>query len=193
MVKKMIAVATAITPTRKQFTVEEYYKLSELGMLGDGRTELIDGDIIYMAAMGSRHIRGLIRLIKIFPKLLDDRALIAARIPVRLNGKLVPEPDLLVLKLRDDDYGDLLPQPQDVYLLIEVADTTIDHDRNVKSVSYSKAGIIELWIVDIEVKIIEVYRQPSANGYESIQQFRCGETISPLAFPDIVISVDDIL
>ncbi len=193
----MITVATE--PTRKQFTVEEYYQLGELGMLGDGRTELIDGDIIFMAAIGSRHIRGLIRLNRIFTRLLNDRASVVPQIPVRLNGKLQPELDLAVLKLRDDDYGDLLPQPQDVYLLIEGAycntpvHTTIDHDRNVKSVRYSKAGIIELWIVDIEAELIEVYRHPSPNGYESIQQFRRGETISPLAFSDVVIRVDDIL
>ncbi len=187
----MIAVVTA--PTRKQFTVEEYYQLSELGMLGDGRTELIDGDIIYMAPMGSRHLSCLIRLNKIFPKLLNDRALVAMQGAVRLNGKLEPEPDLSILKPRDDCYEYLLPQPQDIYLLIEVSITTINDDRNVKSVLYAKAGIIELWIVDIEGQLVEVYRNPTANGYESIQQFRRGNSISPLSFPDIVISVDEIL
>ncbi len=183
----MIAVAT-----RKQFTVEEYYQLGELGMLGDGRTELIDGDIVYMAPIGSRHAGCVNRLLKIFARNLRERAAIAIQNPVRLNGRLEPQPDLSILKLRDDDYIKSHPQTQDIYLLIEVSVTTIDDDRNVKSVLYGKAGIIELWIVDIEAQLIEVYRNPGANGYESIQQFRPGERISPLSFPDIVISVDAI-
>ncbi len=186
----MIAVAT--TPTRKQFTVEEYYQLGELGMLGDGRTELIDGDIIYMAPMGSRHAGCIIRLDRIFSKLLNDRALVATQSPIRLNGRLEPEPDLSILKPRGDDYIKSHPQTQDIYLLIEVSVTTVDHDRNVKSVLYGRAGIIELWLVDIEAQLIEVYRNPNTNGYESIQQFRPGDRISPLSFPDIVISVDAI-
>ncbi len=193
----MTAVATATKPTRKQFTVEEYYQLSELGMLGDGRTELIDGDIIYMAPMGTRHAGYIIRLDRIFSENLRKRALVIDQIPVRLNGRLQPEPDLSILKHRRDDYIKSLPQVQDIYLLIEVSDTTIDHDRNVKSVVYARAGIIELWIVDIEgaycnTPVLEVYRHPGANGYESIQQFRRGESISPLSFPDIVISIDAI-
>ncbi len=187
----MIAVATK--PTRKQFTVEEYYQLGELGMLGDNRTELIDGDIIYMAPMGSRHLGCVGRLLEIFFLGLGKRATILSQTPVRLNGKLQPEPDLSILKRRDDCYEYLLPQPQDIYLLIEVSVTTIDDDRNIKSVRYGRAGIIELWIVDIEAQLVEVYRNPSANGYESIQQFRPGESISPLAFSDLVISVDAIL
>ncbi len=185
-------IAVAIKPTRKQFTVEEYYQLSELGMLGDGKTELIDGDIIYMAPMGTRHAGYIGRLLKIFFKALGDRVLITAQTPVRLNGRLQPEPDLSILKPRRDDYIKSPPQTQDIYLLIEVSDTTIDNDRNVKSVVYARAGIIELWIIDIEAQLVEVYRNPNTNGYESIQQFRSGESISPLSFPDIVISVDAI-
>ncbi len=190
----MIAVATATTPTRKKFTVEEYHQLGELGIIGpDERTELIDGDIMLMAPMGSGHVSCLIGLIEIFPKLLNDRASVVAQTPVRLNGRLEPEPDISILKRRGDRYRYQLPQPQDVYLLIEVSVTTAGYDRNEKSVLYSQAGIIELWIVDVKAELIEVYRNPGPNGYESIQQFRRGESISPLSFPDIEISVDDIL
>ncbi len=187
----MTAVATK--PTRKQFTVEEYYKLGELGMLGDGRTELIDGDIIFMAPMGSRHANCVDGLAEIFYDALGKRARIRSQAPIRLNGKLEPEPDLSILKRRKGFYEESHPQPQDIYLLIEVSVTTINDDRNVKSVLYAKAGIIELWIVDIEGQLVEVYRHPGANGYESIQQFRPGNSISPLSFPDIAIAVDDIL
>ncbi len=183
-----------IVATRKKFTVEEYHKLGEVGIIGpDERTELIDGDIILMAPMGTRHLSCLIRLNRIFPSLLNNCAFVVMQSPVRLNGGLEPEPDLSILKLREDCYRDQLPQPQDVYLLIEVADTTINNDRNVKSVLYSQAGIIELWIVDIRAELVEVYRNPGSNGYESIQQFRRGNSISPLAFPDLVIRVDEIL
>jgi len=184
----------ATKPLRKKFTVEEYHKLGEVGIIGpDERTELIDGDIILMAPMGSRHFSRLIRLDRIFSKLLNDSAFVVMQGPVRLNGQFEPEPDISILKPRDDDYEDRLPQPQDVHLLIEVSVTTVGYDRNIKSVRYSQAGILELWIVDINAELVEVYRNPSVNGYESIQQFRRGDTISPLAFPDIAISVDDIL
>ncbi len=179
---------------RKKFTVEEYHKLGEVGIIGpDERTELIDGDIMLMAPMGSGHVSCVGRLLKMFFKALGDRATILSQTPVRLNNGLEPEPDLSILHPREDCYRHQLPQHQNVYLLIEVADTTINNDRNVKSVHYSQAGIIELWIVDIRAELVEVYRNPGPNGYESIQQFRRGDTISPLAFPDIVIGVDDIL
>ncbi len=184
----MTTVATK--PTRKKFTVEEYYKLGEVGIIGpDERTELIDGDIMLMAPMGRRHRGYIIRLHRIFSKLLNDRALVIDQIPVRLKVGLQPEPDLSILKPCGDDYIKSDIQIQDIYLLIEISDTTIDYDRNVKSVLYARAGIIELWIVDIEgaycnTPVLEVYRNPGPNGYESIQQFRRGESISPLSFPD---------
>ncbi len=184
----MTAVVTK--PTRKQFTVEEYYKLGELGMLGDGKTELIDGDIILMAPIGTRHASCVDGLAEIFSDALGKRIKIRSQAPIRLNGKLEPQPDLSILKRRKGSYRGAHPQPQDVYLLIEVADTTIDDDRNVKSVLYSQAGIIELWIVDLNAELVEVYRDPGANGYKSIKQFRRGESISPLSFPDIAIRVD---
>jgi len=190
----MIAVATATTPTRKKFTVEEYHQLGELGIIGpDERTELIDGDIMLMAPMGILQFGCLIRLNRIFSKRLNDSAFVVMQGPVRLNGQFEPEPDLSILTPREDCYRHQLPQPQDVYLLIEVSVTTVEYDRNEKSVLYSQAGIIELWIVDVKAELIEVYRNPGPNGYESIQQFRRGNSISPLSFPDIVISVDDIL
>ncbi len=190
----------ATEPKRKKFTVEEYHQLGELGIIRpDERTELIDGDIILMAPMGSRHFGCLIGLSEIFPKLLNNRAFVVMQGPVRLNNGFEPEPDLSILRRREDRYRHQLPQPQDVYLLIEGAycntpvHTTINNDRNVKSVHYSQAGIIELWIVDIRAELVEVDRNPGPNGYESVQQFRRGESISPLAFPDLVISVDVIL
>ncbi|OCQ90722.1 hypothetical protein BCD67_03115 [Oscillatoriales cyanobacterium USR001] len=183
-----------IVATRKKFTVEEYHKLGEVGILGlDDRTELIDGDIIFMSPMGTRHASCIDRLLEIFFLGLGKRATITSQTPIRLNGRLEPQPDLSILKRREGSYRESPPQSQDIYLLIEVADTTIDNDRNVKSVLYGKAGIIELWIVDIEADLIEVYRNPSINGYESVQQFRRGESISPIAFPDLVIGVDAIL
>ncbi len=183
-----------VATERKKFTVEEYYQLGEVGIIGaDERTELIDGDIVYMAPMGSRHGGCIARLLEIFFDALGKRATVTSQTPVRLNGQFEPQPDLLILKRRADFYTESHPQPQDVYLLIEVADTSIDDDRNVKSVLYARAGIIELWIVNIPAELVEVYRTPSANGYESIQQFRRGDTISPLAFRDVAIAVDEIL
>lgn len=109
-----------------------------------------------------------------------------------LNNNSEPQPDVALLKLRDDFYATAHPQPQDIFLLIEVSDSTIVYDREVKIPLYAEANIIEVWLVDINEQIVEVYQQPTAAGYQDMQKFASGQTLSIKTFPDVNINLNEI-
>ncbi len=179
---------------RKAFTVEEFYKLSEVGIIkADERVELIEGDIIEMAAIGTRHAGCVNFFNDIFtePK-IKKTALVLVQNPILLNNYSQPQPDIAIVRRKPDFYKDGHPQPQEIFLVIEVSDTTLKDDRK-KVLIYAKSGISEYWIVNLDAQLIEVYRHPTVDGYRDRLSFKSAETISPLAFPDLVIAVDDIL
>ncbi len=179
---------------RKVFTVEEFYKLSEVGIIkADERVELIEGDIIEMAAIGTRHAGCVNLLVDIFTEPpIKKSALLLVQNPILLDNYSQPQPDIAVVKRDSIFCGTKHPQPQDIFLVIEVADTTLKDDRR-KALIYGLAGIYEYWIVNLDAQLIEVYRHPTVDGYRDRLSFKSAETISPLAFPDLVIAVDDIL
>jgi Uma2 family endonuclease len=190
----MVKIMSVVATERKKFTVEEYYKLGEVGILGpDDRVELIDGDIVYMAPIGTRHASCVNRLVTIFSELVTRKMIsLPVQNPVHIDAYSDVQPDVVVAKPDQYGYEDKHPEPEDILLLIEVADTTIRRDRE-KAIIYGRAGIIELWIVNLEAQLVEVDRDPTANGYTNVQRFRRGDTISPLAFSELVVSVDIIL
>ncbi|MCC5667429.1 Uma2 family endonuclease [Nostoc sp. CHAB 5784] len=176
---------------RRKFTVEQYHKMVESGILTeDDRVELIRGEIIEMSPIGTKHAACVKRLNKLLSQKLRDRVLIAIQDPVELNDNSEPQPDVALLKPRDDFYATAHPQPQDIFLLIEVSDSTVMYDREEKIPLYAQANIIEVWLVDINEEIVEVYQQPTAAGYEHIQKFASGQTLSIKAFPDVNISIN---
>ncbi|MCC3443494.1 MAG: Uma2 family endonuclease [Microcoleus sp. PH2017_03_ELD_O_A] len=163
---------------RRLFTVQEYHLMSEAGVFSDReRVELIEGEIIQMAAIGRRHAARVDRLAEFF----GDR--------VRTR----PQPDIALVQRRADFYEESLPNSEDVLLLVEVADSTVNYDRDVKIPNYSRSGIQEVWLWDLEANCLEVYRNPTANGYTSVQKFERDQQVSPLAFPELTVSVDLIL
>ncbi|MFB2939042.1 Uma2 family endonuclease [Aerosakkonemataceae cyanobacterium BLCC-F154] len=179
---------------KRLFTVDEYYRMAEAGILGeDDRVELIAGEIVKMSPIGSPHSGCVNRLNRLFSVRLGDRAILSIQNPVRLNERTEPQPDIALLIPRTDFYSQRHPQPQEVLLIIEVSDTTIEYDREVKIPLYAAAGIVEVWIVSLAEELIEVYRQPLANNYAEIRQFRRGKDVSPLSFSDVVLSVDEVL
>ncbi len=181
-------------PAPRLFTVDEYYRMVEAGILHeDDRLELLEGKIIQMAAMGSRHAACILRLNEFFTPQVVGRANTAVQIPVRLSVRSEPEPDLMLLRFRPDRYADALPGPSDVLLLIEVSDTTLRYDRDTKLSLYAKAGIPEVWIFDLEGARLLVHRNPSADGYEQVLTFRAGSAVAPAAFPELSLNVEDIL
>ncbi|BBD60133.1 hypothetical protein NIES2109_29280 [Nostoc sp. HK-01] len=178
---------------RHKFTVQQYHKMFELGILKeDERVELIRGEIIEMSPIGTKHAACVKCLNKLLSSKLRDRVLIAIQDPVELNDNSQPQPDVALLKPRDDFYAAAHPQPQDIFLLIEVADSTIIYDREEKIPLYAEANIIAVWLVDINEQIVEVYQQPTATGYQHIQKFAGGETLSIPGFSDVTITVNEI-
>ena len=181
--------------TRKRlFTVQEYHLMSEAGVFGDNeRVELIEGEIIQMAAIGKRHAARVDRLARLFSQISESLVIFRVQNPICLNDKSEPQPDIALVQPRADFYEESLPNSQDILLLVEVADSTVNYDRDVKVPNYARSGIQEVWLWDLEANCLEVYRFPTANGYTSIQKFERGEIVSPLAFPDFEVSVDLIL
>ncbi|BAY62032.1 hypothetical protein NIES22_20990 [Calothrix brevissima NIES-22] len=179
---------------RRKFTVEQYHKMLESGILTeDDRVELIRGEIIEMSPIGTKHAACVNRLINLLVQLLGKRVIVAAQNPITLNNNSQPQPDVALLKPRDDFYATAHPQPQDIFLLIEIADSTIEYDREQKIPLYAEGNIIEVWLVDINEQIIEVYQQPTAAGYQLMQKFASGQTLSIPGFSDVNISVNKIL
>ncbi len=179
---------------RRLFTVQEYHLMGEAGILGeDDRVELIEGEIVQMAAIGTRHATCVRRLIRHFRQLPEESAILDVQNPIQLTERTEPQPDVVLLQFRLDYYETAHPIASEVLLLVEVSDSTIDFDRDVKVPNYSRAGIQEVWLWDLEINCLEVYRCPTANGYTSMQKFERGEMVAPLAFPEFEVSVDFIL
>lgn len=179
---------------RRRFTVEDYYCLAEIGMIGpDERTELLDGEVVFQVPINSPHAGCVNRLTRTLSRHLSEFAIIAVQNPVRLDRFSEPQPDVSVLRLRDDIYGSSHPEPPDVFALIEVADSSLDLDRQVKVPLYAEAGIAEVWLVDFVNAAVEVYREPDARGYRSIQRHARGATLGLASFPEVELTVDDIL
>ncbi|MEZ2304059.1 MAG: Uma2 family endonuclease [Microcoleus sp.] len=184
----------SVQTQRRLFTVQEYHLMNEAGVFANHeRVELIEGEIIQMAAIGTRHATCVRRLIRQFRQIPEESAILDVQNPIRLTQRTEPQPDLVLLQFRLDCYATAHPIPSEVLLLVEVSDSTVDFDRDVKVPNYARSGIQEVWLWDLEVNCLEVYRYPTANGYTSIQKFERGEVVSPLAFPDFEVSVDLIL
>ncbi len=179
---------------RRLFTVAEYHQMLASGILGeDDRVELIEGEIIEMNPIGSRHAACVRRLARTFFEQVAGRAIVSVQDPVRLGDRSEPQPDLALLKPRPDFYAGAHPGPEDVLLLVEVADASADYDREVKLPLFARAGVSEVWLVDLEGRTIEVYRHPTAAGYRDASRLAAGEEVSPQALPDIRARVDQVL
>ena len=178
---------------RRRFTVNEYYLMAQAGILHeDDRVELLEGEIVEMAAIGSRHAACVNRLNRILSEGLGSRAIISVQNPVRLGEHSEPQPDLTLLRPRPDFYSESHPESADVMLVVEVADTSEDYDREVKMPLYARYGITEAWLVDLSSRSIEVYRDPVPEGYRDIQLAMPGRRIAPQAFPDLELAVEKV-
>ncbi|MBI4310710.1 MAG: Uma2 family endonuclease [Chloroflexi bacterium] len=184
----------AVQIQHKTFTVDEYHRMIETGILkDDDRVELLNGAIVTMAPIGSRHFSSVNRLDRMLQRLLSDRALVSAQSAVTIRPDSEPQPDIALYRLREDVYASGLPEPADTLLIIEVADSTLSYDRHIKVPLYARARIPELWIVDLVARRVEVYSSPSPEGYRELRYANPGGRIAPAAFPDISLLVDDML
>lgn len=177
---------------RRRLTVDEYHRMGEVGILHeDDRVELIDGELIQMAAIGTRHFTCVNTLNHMLVREAGDAAIVSVQNPVRLGMHWEPQPDVTVIRTRD--YRESLPTPEDVLLLIEVSDTTLSHDRNTKLPEYARVGIREVWIIDLKGEAVERHTEPSEGGYGLVRRARRGETLESDALPDLAIPVDAML
>jgi Uma2 family endonuclease len=180
----------ALPVQRHHFTVDEYHQMAAAGVfLEDDRVELIEGEILDMAAVGGPHIRTLVRLTGLFARGLPDVG-VQVQSPIRLDEHSEPEPDLCILPSEASSYP---AWPRDVLLLIEVSDTTLRYDRDVKVPLYARAGIPEVWVVDLTGRRVLVYRDPSPDGYRTTRTVRGDESLSPQHCPSLVFSAAQIL
>jgi Uma2 family endonuclease len=169
--------------------------MAEAGILSeDDPIELLDGEIIEMAPIGDRHYISVLRSSNTFKDRLRNRALVSVQSPIRLSSGSEPEPDIVLLRPRDDFYAAVgIPGPEDVLLIVEVADNTLRYDRNVKLRFYAESGIPEVWIVDLKGDRILVFSEPQAITYGYASVVARGGTLAPRAFPDLSVSADDLL
>ena len=180
--------------TRKRFTVDDYYRMAEVGILAHTeRVELIEGEIVEMSPIGNRHAMTVNRANMIFARGIGDKAVVAIQNAAHIDLYNEPQPDVVLIRPREDFFGTRHPQPEDVLLLIEVSETSFRFDRNVKLPIYARSGTREVWIVDLNTDVIHTFRKPKDNRYTEVETRNRNETISPEAFPDFLINAGDLL
>ena len=185
--------SAVFTPTRHKLSVEDYHKLGEAGILTeDSRVELLEGELIEMAPIGGPHMAVVNRLNRLLVLAVGELGVVSVQNPVRLPPHSEPQPDFAILKPRAGDAASAVPGPEDVLLLIEVADTTLGYDRATKLHLYAKFGIPESWIVNLQSKCIEVYRDPTVDGYAKRIEFHLQDSVSPLVLPKLSVAVAEI-
>jgi len=178
-------------PARPRLDVDEYYRLGEAGVFDDRRIELIDGDIIDMAPIGQGHESTVGGLNEVLVLACAGRAIVWPQNSLRLNRWNVPQPDFAVLRRRPDFYrtGER-PGPADVLLLVEVADSSLKFDREVKLPLYASAGIPEFWIVDVKQSALHAHRNPAGDGYTETSTHHSGDMLALALAPEIVVRLD---
>lgn len=189
----MMNVQTHPQPRRLRFSVDEYYKLIELGMLKDyERAEIIDGELVKKMTIGDRHALVVDLLTRFFIKNVSNEIRVGVQNPLRISDYNEPEPDIVLSDLTKYD-GKRHPRPEEVILLVEVSDATLKYDRDVKLPLYAEAGIAEVLIVNLKKNIVEIHQNPFSDIYQTVKIYKSGETIDLEILPNLQLEVDEIL
>ena len=182
--------SVVFTPQRRKLSADQFEQMGRTGILGpEARVELIEGEMIEMAPIGSRHAAAVALLSRHFTRAVGDTALVWTQSPLRLADDSEPQPDVMLLRPAADSYRSAHPRPADVLLLIEVADSTLRFDREIKLPLYARHGVPEVWILDLDAERFEVYREPAAGGYRRKLERQGVESIAPLALPTVMLEV----
>lgn len=186
--------AVEFTRPRRRFTADEFERMATTGVLGeDDRVELLDGEVIEMAPIGPGHAGVVNRLNRLLVSRVGDQAIVSVQNPVRLSEHSEPQPDVTVAVPRGDFFQSAHPRPEDVLLVVEVAETSAAFDREVKVPRYANAGVPEVWLVDLAAEQVEVYREPAQGGYGHVDERGRGQQLAPQALPDLTLEVTDVL
>ena len=179
---------------RRLFTVRDFYQMAEAGILReDDRVELLAGEIVEMTPIGSRHAACVRQLQRAFHDQPWEAAIVSVQNPVRLDDHSEPQPDITVIRFRSDFYRDAHPGPNDVLLIVEVADTSADIDREVKVPLYARAGIPEVWVVDLAARAVDVYQGASPHGYERHRRMSTADRLTSDQLPSVDLAVSDLV
>ncbi|MDQ2747524.1 MAG: Uma2 family endonuclease [Acidobacteriota bacterium] len=189
----MMNVQSIPQPRRLRFSVDEYYKMIELGMLKDyEKAEIIGGELIQQMTIGDRHALIVDLLTRFFIKNVSNDVRVGVQNPLRISDYNEPEPDLVLSDLTKYD-GKRHPRPAEVILVIEVSDATLKYDRDIKLPLYAEAGIEQVWIVNLKKNIIEIHQNPFDDIYQTVKIYKSGETIDLPNLPNLKLAVDEIL
>jgi Uma2 family endonuclease len=186
------------TVQMKRFTISEYQKLAELGFFHeDSHIELINGEIVQMAAKGKAHETCLRKLWKELPQLVGNRATLQSQAPITILPNSEPEPDFAIVQNRNDDYFSAHPSPEDVLLVMEVSDSSLDYDQDIKLLLYAKAGISHYWIFNVVDNCLEDYSEPYQDnqgkyGYLNKRIILSNQTIKLPCFPDLSLDLNKV-
>ena len=181
------------TIPRRLLTLDEYHTMGVAGVLKeDDRIELIEGELIEMAPIGSRHVAKVNWLARLLSQCVGDQAIVSVQNPIALPPHNEPQPDLTLLKPREDYYEGKLSGPEDILLVIEVSDTTLAYDRDSKMPIYARNGIVEAWLVDIQAQTVSIYQEPGKNGYRRLLTPARNESITPQLLPNVVVRLTDL-
>jgi Uma2 family endonuclease len=183
----------AVQILRWQFTVADFARMVEAGILAeDDRVELIDGEVRAMSPIGPRHVAIVNRLNALMSRQLADNAIVSVQNPIQLTDYTEPQPDIAVLRPREDFYARALPLPEDVLLVVEVAETSLEYDREEKLPRYAQVGIPEVWLIDVERETVTQYTQPDGMHYRHEQSLARGQRLVSVSVSTLRLSVDDI-
>ncbi len=188
----MDGMATDGRPHR--FTVADFYRISEAGVFASNpRVELIRGEIIDMAAIGTPHSAMVNRLNRLLVLAIGARGIVSVQNPLRLDASSEPQPDVAVLKPRADEYETGHPAGEDALLVIEVADTSLAYDQTVKAPLYAGGGIAEYWIVNLRDRTVEIHRQPVDGRYAQVRTVGTGDVLDAVLLPGLALSAAEVL
>lgn len=191
---RLVGGRSSARPARRLFTADEYERMTEAGILGlKERVELLNGEIWLMVAIGSKHFACVNTFTAWLVPALIGRAIVSVQNPIRLSSGSMPQPDLVLMRPRPDRYASGLPGPEDIFLLVEVSDTTLRYDRDKKLPLYAAAGIPEVWIANLEAGNVLIGRDPSKTGCRRVETVAREGVLSPAAFPDLAMPVGDLL
>jgi Uma2 family endonuclease len=179
---------------RHAFTVEEWHRMGETSLFGeDARLELLDGEVIEMPRISSRHASCVMELTRLLVQLVANQAAVSTQNPVQLDEHSEPQPDIAVLVPRADKYARSHPSPAETLLVIEVSDSSLAFDRDLKARRYASVGVLECWIVDLIHEEVLVMRRPATSGYRDVRAARVGDRIGPEALDGLDLEVAEIL
>lgn len=179
---------------KRRFSADDYQRMGQTGILSsEDRVELIDGEVVATSPIGPRHSACIDRANRALVILLGDMAIVRIQSSVRLDRYNEPEPDLVLLRPQVDFYASRLPGPADILLIIEVAESSLDYDREVKAPLYAGSGVPEYWIADLNSEQLVCYSDQADGAYRTLRRHRRGESVTPVHLPGFSIGVDELL